>query len=131
MLLFVVEGGYIQQGRKRTSEHHPRGKGGGGGGGPPPPPKNPGPGDGGGRPPPRLITEAIGIAVDRPPNGIAVVFFNFTAKLGEVSREPRDAPGRRLYAGPRRWRPAIGPVTGAQMGIRQSRSMPNGFGITL
>jgi hypothetical protein len=35
--LFVLgccEGVYIQQGRKRTSEHHPRGKG--GGGGPPP-----------------------------------------------------------------------------------------------
>jgi hypothetical protein len=36
-----VEGGYIQQGRKRTSEHHPQGKGGG---------------------VPRLITEAIRIA---------------------------------------------------------------------
>jgi hypothetical protein len=30
LLFVVVEGVYIQQGRKRTSEHHPRGKGGGG-----------------------------------------------------------------------------------------------------
>jgi hypothetical protein len=44
---FVVEGVYIQQGRKRTSEHHPRGKGGGGGGGPP-----------------RLIIDSIRIAVE-------------------------------------------------------------------
>jgi hypothetical protein len=29
---YFLEGVYIQQGRKRTSEHHPRGKG----GGPPP-----------------------------------------------------------------------------------------------
>jgi hypothetical protein len=34
---FVVEGVYIQQGRKRTSEHHPRGMGGGGA---PPPSSN-------------------------------------------------------------------------------------------
>jgi hypothetical protein len=41
---FVVEGVYIQQGRKRTSEHHPRGKG------------------GGGEPPRLVVIEAIGIA---------------------------------------------------------------------
>jgi hypothetical protein len=39
----VVEGVYIQQGRKRTSEHHPRGKG-------------------GGEPPRLIIIEAIRIA---------------------------------------------------------------------
>jgi hypothetical protein len=41
-IFFVVVGFYIQHGRNRTPEHHPRGKGGG--------------------EPPRLITEAIRIA---------------------------------------------------------------------
>jgi hypothetical protein len=41
---FFLEGVYIQQGRKRTSEHHPRGTGGGA--------------------PPRLIIESIRIAVE-------------------------------------------------------------------
>jgi hypothetical protein len=45
---------------------------------------------------------------------------------------PRDALGRHSPADPRRWRPAGGPVEGAQsIGYRvQSRSMPNGFGMT-
>jgi hypothetical protein len=39
------------------------------------------------------------------------------AKLGGLPRGPRDALGQRPSAAPRRWRPAGGPVAGADLAI--------------
>jgi hypothetical protein len=61
--LLVVEGVYIQQGRKRTPEHHPRGKGGG------------------------LITEAIGIAVEAAGADHGILVVQRTGLRGRVAQE--------------------------------------------
>jgi hypothetical protein len=49
------------------------------------------------------------------------VFFNFICYLAPPrqvgGRDPRGELGRRPPAEPRRWRPASGPVAGAQLGI--------------